>query len=115
MAELFLPISFKPSYKTLFKNDVMEVRKYPPCKKTINVFDDYDYHNLKSYFVPLPHQVYITIYRKFQKQYRRDRRIFFVSFAAEDDEFVYPTPFYSVEEAICLDLESLYSRRSRFK
>ena len=92
-------LSFKPSYKTLFRDNVIEVRKYPPCKKTIDTGQRY---GRRSYFIPLPYQIYIGVLSITGQSTSRN---FYISFANENDEFVYPTPWYGTDTIICMDLE----------
>jgi hypothetical protein len=81
------------NYKLLFKNDILEVRKYPPCRRTI--FRE-DGDGITPFFIPLPYQVYFvreTIYG----------RELYLGFAKEDDKLIYPDPWNSTLIPVCID------------
>jgi hypothetical protein len=73
-----------------------EVRKYNPVRRSItNSRGD-------TFLLPMPYQIYIT------HEYTQSLggyKTFYASFALENDDIVYGSPFYSPKSIICVDNE----------
>ncbi len=93
------------SYKLLYKDKNIEIRKYPPCHRTLAVINTNGISIIHHhYFVPLPYQVYVDILLPPGSRISYGGvRLFCLSFAKEDDNFVYPTPFYGASQYVCID------------
>jgi hypothetical protein len=63
------------NYETLYKTPTIEVRKYPPCKRTLHIEG-------KDYFLQFPYMV-------FAQRKTGEYNYLYVAFAKEDDQFVY--------------------------
>ena len=89
------------AYKLLYQDDRIEVRKYPPCCRTLLVQENYS-GKVQHYFVPLPYQVYSAVKHDNCNGYGPGR-YFFTAFAKKDDRFVYCNPFRGTRLPICID------------
>lgn len=94
-----------PNFKTLYKGGGIEIRKYPPCSRTLFYLT---FCKLRSrwreeaIFVALPFQVYATV-KNYCCNGFGPGKFFFAMFAKGDDEFIYPTPFGPACSPICVD------------
>jgi len=83
-------------YKTLYQDDDVEVRKYPPVNRTLL---SRNHSKLIGHFVPFPYQVYTAVRSKIS-----GGRLLYTAFAKADDKFLYATPFRSVDVPVCIDM-----------
>ncbi len=83
----------------ILPHDTLEIRKYNPCRRTIQT----SRYGLRDnyYFVPLPYVVYFGI--PIDNKYYGKCKAFSLAFAKADDSFFYPTPFYGAGQPVCVD------------
>ena len=92
-----LGIKKKKNYRLLHKDGIVEIRKYPPCYRTLLRGS-----GCKPVFVPLPYQVFAGVKCSHCSGYGPGR-LFFAAFAGENDKVIYPSPFRSLSSPVCID------------
>ena len=99
--ELPIKIKIKKSYKLLYQDDRIEIRKYPPCRRVVSIWRDNLWGVREQIALPMPYQVYVGVsYRSLPNV-----RHFSFAFGSRSNKCVYASPFGAVGQAICLDME----------
>jgi hypothetical protein len=88
------------SYKLLYKDDTLEVRKYPPHKRTVSFQNGSQYNSL---FLPMPYMVYVGVTSS-DGRYKG----ICIAFAKRSNKFVYSTPF-NPHGFVCVDASYHYA------
>ena len=94
-------IKIKKTYKTIYQDEFIEIRKYPPCRRTIAV--NRGYGGIDFYHLPLPYQIYIGVTSSRLLSAYGGKRVFSCAFAKKSDKLVYMMPFYGPTQPICVD------------